>query len=541
MEIDHEAILRSFLNESAENLVTMEEALVNLEKKPDDQELLYTIFRIAHTLKGDSSLLGFDPLMDFAHILESLLASIENRTISLTNDLITVMLSTVDAFREMIPQAVAGNDYVKPKHKAIFTRLETLLLAQTNPINTITSSESSPITARKSLNGNYSSIRVSSEKLDRLLTLTGEIAIVHERLHQMLKAVQGQYGKQLLEAHQEADLLYSQLQELVMKARMVPLEPVFHQYIRTVRDLAADNQKQVELTVESKEVEADTNIIEQIKSPLTHMLRNAIDHAIEPPEVRKAKGKDPCGHITLRAFYEASLIVIQVIDDGQGIDQEQILAKAKEKGLVLDTEKLSNKEIYSLIFRPGFSTAKAITNLSGRGVGLDVVYKKIEALRGSVEVESYKDIGTTITLRLPLTLAIIEGFLVGVGQEAYVIPLDAVIECLALPQEEVKNFNQSQGIINLRDEVLPYLRLRKFFNLPDVETCQESLVVVQYGSSRVGIVVDNLYGTSQIVIKSLGKIFQQVVGISGSTILGTGRVGLILDVAAIFRQFITNK
>jgi two-component system chemotaxis sensor kinase CheA len=345
----------------------------------------------------------------------------------------------------------------------------------------------------------------------------------------------GRTKEDLLEAHRQGDMRFVDLQELIMKIRMVPIGPMFRQYIRAVRDVAQTSQKIARLAIEGANAEVDTTVIEHLKDPLTHMIRNAMDHGIEPPAKRKEAGKDPCGCITLRASHEAGSVVIQVEDDGAGLNRQKILEKAISRGMISDGRNLSDEEVYRFIFEPGFSTAEKVTELSGRGVGMDVVRRNIEALRGSVAVESREGKGTTITLRLPLTLAIIDGFGVGVGEETYVIPLEAVIECLEIPAESRERQN-SQGVINLRGKPLPCLRLRDFFGLKGTPPKRESIIVVHQGNKQVGLVVDILYGENQAVIKPLGKMFNALRAVSGSTILGNGRVALILDVPALLRD-----
>jgi len=549
MEIDREAIIQTFLADSHENLRIMEEALIVLETKPDDTEILQTIFRVAHTFKGDASLLGFERLMEFAHTLESLLEILQDRVIFVTSELITLLLESVDCLRQMISEAIAGIEEMNPLHRAVLKKI-------TDKLSLVVNTEETPITKQAFIEEKVGSdliieeikpitektkiIRVNIDKLDKMLTLTSEIAIARGCLTTMLEKTGGLVTKDLLEAHQKADLLYLELQELVMKVRMVHVGPVFRQYIRTVRDLAVMHGKAVRLVIEDGNVEADTTIVDNLRAALTHILRNAVDHGIEIPERRKSQGKDPCGTIVIKAYHEGSNIVVEIIDDGMGINKKQIIEKVRKKGKILEAEELSDNEIYDMLFEPGFSTAEHVTDLSGRGIGMDAVRQNIEAIRGSIEIESKETEGTKIILRLPLTLAIIDGFCIGVGTETYVIPLDSVVECLALAEQE-HNQNDDTGVVNLRGEVLPYIRLRNLFSLNGALTTRENLVVVKHGNDRIGLVVETLYGETQIVIKPLGKLFQHLQGISGSAILGNGRVALILDIPAISRHFIKNR
>jgi two-component system chemotaxis sensor kinase CheA len=310
--------------------------------------------------------------------------------------------------------------------------------------------------------------------------------------------------------------------------------------VRTVRDVAAAHGRQARLIIEGEDVEVDTTVVQHIHDPLTHMIRNALDHGIESPEVRMRKGKDPCGSVTLRAYREAGSIVIQLADDGAGLDRERILARARALGTVTDPEVLTEHELHRLVLEPGFSTAQQITDLSGRGIGLDVVRRNVERLRGSVGIESREGQGTTITLRLPLTLAIITGFAVEVANETYLIPLDTVVECLELPREECPHAD-GRGVLSVRGQALPYLRLREVFALPGSPRGREHVLVVRHDGGHVGLAVDVLCGESQTVIKPLGPLFHGLPGIAGSAILGSGRVALILDVEALLRQAVPRR
>jgi len=555
MDIDLQPVLQMFLAESEEGLAAAEQALVALESRPQDQECLGTVFRATHTLKGNASSLGFQALAEFAHVLEDVLDRLRKRDLAVTAPLITLLLRSVDALRQMVPDAVSGTEGMQPGQRALLKRLVKARSAKAGALTR--TEEPSPeeeahddeIVAvdrrrgpgRRGKDGEREgTLRVDIDKLDRMMNLTGEIAVARGRLKQLLADVGGQVGEAIFEAHLEADRLSMDLQELVMKVRMVPLGPLFRQYVRTVRDVAAAHAKQARLIIEGEDVEVDTTVVQHIHDPLTHMIRNALDHGIESPEVRIRRGKDPCGSVTLRAYREAGSIVIQLADDGAGLDRERILTRARSLGMVADPEGPTDHELHRLVLEPGFSTAQEITDLSGRGVGLDVVRRNVERLRGSVGIESRPGEGTTITLHLPLTLAIIAGFAVGVEDETYLIPLDAVVECLELPREECPHAD-GRGVLSLRGEALPYLRLREVFALPGAAPSREHVVVVRQDGGQVGIAVDVLYGESQTVIKPLGRLFQGLPGIAGSAILGSGRVALILDVEALLRQAVPRR
>lgn len=539
MDFDLEAAAQMFLAESREGLETMEEALVLLETRPgDDEETLPTIFRVAHTLKGNAASLGFGELAGFAHVLEDLLDRLRRRELPVTSALVSLLLAAVDALRQIVPDAVGGVDELSPSHQALRKRLGDAAAegaretgAEAPPVD-----HSLPTPRDGNPDARARTLRVDVEKLDYLLTLTGEIAIARGRVRQMLEGLKAAEAIPVLAAHREADRLYTDLQELVMKARMVPVGPAFRAYIRTVRDTAEAHGKKARLVIEGHDVEVDTAVIEQIRDPLTHMIRNALDHGIEPPATRAAAGKDPCGTVVLRARHEAGSIVIEVEDDGAGLSRERILRRAGVMGLAADPESLSDSEVFSFVFAAGFSTAEAVTEMSGRGVGMDVVRRNIEALRGSVAIDSRPGQRTAFTIRLPLTLAIIEGFGVGVGDETYVIPLDVVTECLELPREQDGGRGRS-GVLSLRGEALPYVRLREAFGLEGLASAREHVVVVRNGQGRAGIVVDALHGEGETVIKPLGPLFKDVPGVAGSSVVGDGRVALILDTSVILREF----
>lgn len=542
MEMDFDALVQTFKAEAEENLGRMEESLVALEGVPGDKELLHTIFRVAHTLKGNSAALGYTGLTEFAHRLEDCLDRLMKGTSHASTGLITGLLRSVDAMRDLISSAMAGKLEMEDYHKEILEGLaeETGADSVTGAANSspqASERRTSPGRRREDAlawSERTRTLRVNIDKLDRMLNMTGEIAIARGRVRQLLDELAGHGGESVLEAHRDSDRLFLDLQELVMKIRMVPIGPTFRQHIRTVRDLATSSGKQARLEIEGEDVEVDTTVVDLIRDPLTHMLRNAMDHGIETPERRKQAGKDPCGVVRLKAAHETGNIVIQLSDDGAGLNRKRLAEVARARGIAAEPEKMPDAELFRLIFEPGFSTADKVTDVSGRGVGMDVVHRNIEALRGTVMIESQEGLGTTLIIRLPLTLAIIEGFLVGVAEDTYVLPLESVVECVELPASEQNN-GSSQGIINLRGKTLPYLRLRHFFGGDSASSGREQVVVVEHHTQRAGLVVERLYGENQTVIKPLGKLFQGLGGVSGSTILGNGCVALILDVPAIVR------
>jgi two-component system chemotaxis sensor kinase CheA len=326
--------------------------------------------------------------------------------------------------------------------------------------------------------------------------------------------------------------LIEAIRDSALGLRMVQIGETFSRFRRVVRDVSQQLGKKIEFEIRGGDTELDKAMVERLTDPLMHLVRNAIDHGIESPEARRAAGKDEVGHLVLEAFHESGSIVIEVRDDGQGLNRQRIFKKAVSQGLVAPDAQLSDEELTQLIFLPGFSSAEKVTDLSGRGVGMDVVRRNIDELRGNIEVLSTEGHGSTMRLRLPLTLAIIDGFLVGVGRASYVVPMELVRECVDLAPVLESEENHR---LDLRGEVVPFIRLRELFRTLGEVPARESVVVVEFGDARVGLVVDRLMGASQTVIKPLGPLFRKTRGIEGSTILGSGEVALILDVPQILR------
>ena len=380
-------------------------------------------------------------------------------------------------------------------------------------------------------------VRVQTDKLDTLINLVGELVIASASASLLAQRA----GDAAL---QEANLVVSQLVEEIrggaLQLRMVPIGETFDRFRRVVHDLGHELNKNIDLVIDGAETELDKTVTERIGDPLMHLVRNAIDHGIEPADRRQALGKPSSGTVRLNAFHDSGNIVIEVSDDGAGLNRGKIRQKALERGLVGPEQELSDREIHNLVFEPGFSTMENVTNLSGRGVGMDVVRRNVEALRGTVDIESETGKGVTVRIRLPLTLAIIDGFLVGVGGESYVVPLDMVVECLELSEEDRRTAG-ARRFIALRGEVLPFLRLRELFMLPGQAGRRENIVVVQYAGVKAGLAVDTLLGELQTVIKPLTQFFSGLHGVSGSTILGSGEVALILDVPALVQLARSNE
>ncbi|MBK5970266.1 MULTISPECIES: chemotaxis protein CheA [Thiorhodovibrio] len=376
-------------------------------------------------------------------------------------------------------------------------------------------------------------IRVDAERLGHLINLVGELVTSSAAIRVMVERAG---VEDMAEVVDSVDYLVEEIRDNALQLRMVPIGDSLSRFRRVVRDSSKDLGKEIDLTITGGETELDKTLIEKITDPLTHLIRNAIDHAIESPEERQRVGKPTTGTILCNAFHDSGHIVIEIKDDGAGLDAGRIRAKAEAKGMVKPEDVLSHEETLRLIFEPGLSTKDTASNLSGRGVGMDVVRRNIEALRGSVELESELGKGTKVTIILPLTLAIIDGFLVGAGKEKFVIPLSQVSECVEVNPADTTTTNRNgEHYVNLRGEVLPFIRLTELFNSPmgERKAARESLVVVRFGHHKLGIVVDTLLGELQTVIKPLGSLFENLQGIAGATILGTGDIALILDVAEL--------
>ena len=376
---------------------------------------------------------------------------------------------------------------------------------------------------------NSYSIRVDAEKIDQLINLIGEMVIANANVVQQSINIK---NSTLIESVSIVSRMLEDIRESAMQIRMVQIGETFNRFKRIVMDLSKKLGKEVELIIKGADTELDKTVIEKINDPLVHIVRNAIDHGLELPNERTANGKNAKGSITLNAYHDAGTVVIEIKDDGKGLDEELIRAKAIEKGIIEEGAILNQKQIFELILQPGFSTAAAVTDLSGRGVGMDVVKRNIESLRGNIEITSKAGEGTSFIIRLPLTLAIIDGFLVKVGETFYVIPLEMVIECLELGAAYKRDMH-GNNYINLRGNVLPLLNVSDYFDEKKTDTKRENIVVVQYAGRRFGFIVDELYGEFQTVIKPLGRVYSNLRGISGATILGSGNVALILDIPVL--------
>lgn len=686
-----------YREEANELLADLEEALIELEQKPAERDLIDRIFRAMHTIKGSGAMFGFDDIAAFTHTIETVYDLIREGKLSVTGELISLTLKACDQIKAMLSASEGGeaadgaltselvnafkglmpgegNENVKTPeapvpclekqesgtrqeatyricfkpHRDLFNngtnpipllnelksmgqahvlcRLEDLpplpdldteacfaawdiILTTRKDINEIRDvfifvEDMSDITVTKIDDGSTSeqeeykkigeilfergeislsdleailgaqkrigemliesgkvnraevrsalmeqehirnlrkkrtteestsSIRVASAKLDSLVNLVGELVTVQARLSQLASS---KTDTDLTLVAEEVERLTSELRDNAMGIRMLPIGTTFAKFKRLVRDLSAELGKEIEFTTAGEETELDKTVIEKLGDPLVHLIRNSIDHGIETPEVRKRHGKPAQGIIHLCAEHSGAYVLISVHDDGAGLDTEVIRNKAVEKGIISPEAVLSEKEIFELILAPGFSTASTVTSVSGRGVGMDVVTSSIESFGGTVEIQSTKGSGTTITLKLPLTLAIIDGLLVTISEDFFVIPLNAVLECVDLTDEDRKH-THGRNLARVRGEIIPYIPLRAAFSINGSKPSTEQIVVTEIGEKRVGFVVDKVVGQHQTVIKNLGKLLKHIEGISGATIMGDGSLALILDINKLTHQ-----
>jgi len=581
LQADRE-LLTEFINESQEHLQNIENGVLVLEDDPTNAETLNSIFRAVHTFKGGSGFLNLTPIKDLAHELESLLDAARQHKLTLSSPIIDVILEGGDTLKRFVNQMIArlnSDDPAQPilvptgvliaKVKAILANPTAPVLAaptlaappavapeipEASPapatqdcqpasvaIAAATSQPASPEAAKPAaapptVAGSAGYVKVDTQKLDSLIDLVGELVISESMVVQDpdLRHVPSRHLARNLS---QLRRITSELQRTAMSLRMVPIRATFQKMNRLVRDLAAKQGKQVQLLLSGEETELDRNIVEEISDPLVHMIRNAADHGVEKPETRLAKGKPALGTVHLRAFHRGGNIVIQIQDDGNGLNKDKLLAKAREKGLVKPGQPLLDKEIYDLVFAAGFSTAEKVTDISGRGVGMDVVRRNIEKLRGKVDIDTVLGGGTTFTIYLPLTLAIIDGMIVSVGGERYIIPTLSVRESFRPKPEMISTVHERGEMVNVRGRLSPLLRLYQYFDqTPQVTNPAEGIVVVvESGTQTRCLLVDELIGKQEVVIKSLGGALQKNAALAGGAVLGDGRVGLILNVDALVK------
>ena len=588
-------LLRDFINESREMLVGAEASLLLLETDPANDEAVNTVFRAFHTVKGTAAFLGLGQLSAFAHKAESLLSQVRDRVLSYSAHTADLSLQSADMLREFldaVEAATDGSPMLAPEGMRELTRdLEIAasgkaaeIVVEEAPLPTarlgdilvergvvdretleavhaeeptvplgqaLINAHAAPLKdvaqalrqqsqqqkqGRQESAGAADSIRVRTDRLDKLIDMVGELVIAQA----MIAADEGvmQVGHQGLSRKVSmAGKIVRDLQDLSMSMRMVPLKPVFQKLARLVRDLSQKSGKSVEFQTHGEDTELDRNMVDAIADPLVHMVRNSLDHGLEGPAEREGAGKRPVGTLRLSAYHAGGAVVVELHDDGRGLNRDKIVAKAVAKGLIDGGKTMSDQDVFALIFAPGFSTAEKVTDISGRGVGMDVVRRNIEGIRGRIEIASAPGEGTTFKLRLPLTLAITDGMLVRVGHERYIVPTTSIHLSFRPNREQICTVAGRGELVMLRGETLPIVRLHRLFNVQGArEKFDESLLMlVGDGDKRVALMVDDLLGQHQVVAKSLGEGIGKVDGLSGGAILGDGRVGLIIDVGQVIQ------
>ncbi len=554
-------LVLDFITESGEHIESAEAALLELETTPDDNEVLNKIFRAFHTIKGMAGFLNLTEIGSLAHSAENLLDLARKGQLDLIDGNIDVIFESIDMLKNMIAEIKESIETGKPagaqKHlPQLLQRLKSSAQTQdlAASLDTPQGQENDKklddvLTREKEAETRYTAsqanvkakvhtsdekIKVSTTRLDNLVNMAGELVIAQLMVAEETGTkLTSQHELNRKVAHQGK--IIREVQELSMSMRMVPIAGVFQKMARLVRDLSHKAGKKIDFITEGEETELDRSIVDKIADPLVHMVRNSVDHGVEPPHEREKTGKDKTGQIELRAFHQAGNIVIQIKDDGKGLDKERILKKAIENGVVQAGQDLSDDEIFKLIFHAGLSTAQKITSVSGRGVGMDVVRKNIEALHGKVDISSVRGKGTTFTIRMPLTLAIIDGQIVKVGSQRYIVPINTIVRTFKPTTNQLSSVQNRGELVNVRNQLLPVVRLYKLFGVdPNSENAADSLlIIVEEDGRRSCLLVDELLAQQQVVIKNLGESLGRVKGVSGGAIMGDGRISLILDIPGL--------
>ncbi|MBI5582919.1 MAG: chemotaxis protein CheA [Deltaproteobacteria bacterium] len=595
-------LLRDFISEGLEHLDTIEVNLINLEQSPEDKETINAIFRPFHTLKGVSGFLNLRDIHRFSHAVESLLDDARNEKLTINQAIIDYILEAVDFLKKMVldlranleegtagqapydlvphlnridvlrnsgPESLPGGagpqeaaapgaipalgelltnqGLTAPEDIAGALEIQAVQRAGTKLGEILVSTEKvkpqqviEALRDQRKISSEFAetTVKVDTQKLDNLVDMVGELVIA-QSLVQQNPIITTLNDPKLSRDFAQLKRITTDLQKIAMSLRMIPIRQTFQKMIRLVRDLARKSDKQVELSMFGEETEIDRNMVEALYDPLVHMIRNAVDHGLESPAARKIAGKAETGQVVLQAYQKGGNIVIEIEDDGQGLNREKIVRKAKERGLVADETQLTPFMIDNLIFEPGFSTADQVTDVSGRGVGMDVVKKAIERLKGKVEVFSEEGKGCRFAIRVPLTLAIMDGIIVRVGPERYIIPTVSIKETFRPLPADVSTIQTRGEVVKVRNMLLPLIRLHELLGVsPQRREPWEALVVVveNEGHQRC-LMVDDLVGKQEVVIKNLGEKFKEVKGLAGGAIMGDGRVGLILDINGIFELY----
>lgn len=569
---DDAELLREFISESVEHLQNIEQGVLVLEDNPGDAETLNSIFRAFHTFKGGSGLLNLIPVNKLAHELESLLDLARQHKLEINSTVINVILEGRDVLKrftmeidarvtsgksaepiriptvqliQKVKAVIKGNSGQPGGPKSVPELQEAAASLSfdapgeahsASRAEVDTQAAAVALAALAKAGSGTAMVKVATQKLDALVDLVGEMVIAHSQVMQDT-TLQTLAGSRLARNLTQLNRITDDLQKIAMSLRMVPIRSTFQKMHRLVRDLSAKQGKSIELILHGEDTELDRTIVEELNDPLVHMIRNAVDHGIEKPEKRLEKGKPAQGAIHLTACHQGGNIVIEIRDDGGGLSRERILAKAVQQGMIHSGVDLTDSEIFALIFAPGFSTAEVVTDVSGRGVGMDVVRRNIEKLRGKIEIQSRPGQGSTFSIYLPLTLAIIDGLLIGVGEHRYIVPTLLVRESFRPTREMISTLHERGEMVSVRGRLSPLLRLHDYFGVPARSTDPLQSIILVVGTERENrcLLVDDLLGKQEVVIKSLGETFKNNQALAGAAILGDGRVGLILNVDYLVR------
>jgi two-component system chemotaxis sensor kinase CheA len=582
---ENQELLVEFHAEVVDHLTQIEAALLELDQQPDNPEALNSIFRSFHTIKGNAGFLALVPMHTLAHEVESLLDLARNHKLQLTSVIITEILRSRDVLQaltqqvgvaletgkvpsEMIPvshlihavKRLAVPDGEKPAAAPVAAPaapvVEIAVAAAAPeiapaapeapapaPVEIASAAPAAPAkaagpaaVAHEKAASSGQTVRVNTEKLDSLMDVVGELVIVQSQIMESSRAI-GDPGSPLQRNVSQLLRITKELQHTAMALRMIPIKPTFQKMERLARDLARSCVKKVQFSTDGDETELDRTVVEEIADPLVHMVRNAMDHGLEGPEERAAAGKPETGSVHLSAYHQGSNIVIELRDDGRGINPEKIYKKAVEKGVIAPNTQLTREETFALIFAPGFSTAEKVTAVSGRGVGMDVVKRNIEKLRGKIEIESEVGKGSVFKVKLPLTMAIIDGLVVRVGQDKFILPATSVQMALRPTQESITTIHGTGEVLDLRGRIIPLHRLHRRFGIPaDTEKPWEGIVVIiEHSGKTSALLVDEMVSKQEVVIKNLGSLMQGLPGVAGGAILGDGNIALILDPASILQ------
>jgi two-component system, chemotaxis family, sensor kinase CheA len=533
-------LVADFIMESREHLSVLESQLLALEQDPQNTEAINTIFRGFHTIKGLAGFLDFPTIQRFAHEVETLLSLARNSKLVVDSVLVDIILQSADHLNQCLLGVETGLPPASNPEPLIRRIREMIGRAgnSSNDLAQLVMAVAEPVRGaggQEIAAGGPRSVKVDTSKLDYLVDMVGELVIA-QSLIQQDPDLAAAHSARLIRNLSQLTRITGDIQRVAMAMRMLPVSQLFQRMTRLVRDLARKSGKQAHLELSGEETELDRNMVEELADPLMHMVRNAVDHGAELPEARIAAGKSPTARLDLKAYHQGGIINIEISDDGRGLMRDKILAKAQQRGLVSGGGNLSDQEVFSFIFEPGFSTAEQITDVSGRGVGMDVVGKQITKLRGRIDIISSPGQGTTFVIKLPLTLAIIEGLVVGVGKQRYIVPIFAVREMFRPVPGSLSAVPAGGEFVMVRGSLLPVLRLHSLFRVEPTsqEPTNGVLVVVESVRKNFCLLVDELIGKQEVVIKSLGETFKHVTGIAGGSILGDGRVGLILDVEALY-------